>query len=102
MRSLSTRLERIARQLNEKLAAQRCPLCLDRKVWRSRVNGERQLHKDDPIYDDDWHCRACGAAAPEIHIMTPLMPARVRNQQPVTPGMIPGTEDPRQGSSHVS
>ena len=58
MRSLSTRLERIERQLNEKLATQRCPLCLDGNVWRSRVNGKRQLHNDDPIFDDDWHCRA--------------------------------------------
>jgi hypothetical protein len=85
VRSLSSRLERIERQVKENVAAQRCPLCLDRNVWRLRVNGERKLHDDDLIYDDDWHCRECGAAAPEIHIVTPRMHARMRNEQPLTP-----------------
>jgi hypothetical protein len=53
-------------------------------VWRLRVNGKRELHKDDPIYDDDWHCRACGAAAPEIHMVTPSYSPTERDDQPVT------------------
>jgi hypothetical protein len=67
---LMARVQRIERQLNEKLAAERCPLCLGRNVWRLRINGQRQLDERDPVYDDTWHCRRCRDPAPEIDIVT--------------------------------
>jgi hypothetical protein len=74
MRSLSARMERIERQLEGRLRLERCQLCLEQNVWRLGVNGERQLDQDDPVYDDSWHCRRCGAAAPEIHMVTLNLP----------------------------
>jgi hypothetical protein len=70
---LRGRIDRIERQLKLKLAARRCPVCLDQNVWRLRINGERQMEKDDRVYDDTWHCRRCGTAAPEVNVVSPAI-----------------------------
>jgi hypothetical protein len=74
VRSLNSRIERIERQLSDGLGTLRCPLCLDRQVWRSRLNGQRQLEEDDPVYDETWHCRRCGAAAPVVNMVLAGLP----------------------------
>lgn len=82
MRSLSFRMDRLERQLKDKLASERCPLCFGQNVWRMRVNGERTMEKNDPVYDNNWHCRRCGAAALEIDMVTPLGQQAKRNPAP--------------------
>jgi hypothetical protein len=71
MPGLSTRLARLEREFGIR-REQKCPLCLSGGVWRTRINGERQLHLDDPVFDESWHCRRCGAAASEVNVVTPM------------------------------
>lgn len=74
MSKIGTRLCKLERQLSEVRLA-RCPLCLEGGVWRVRIVGEPQLVKDDPVYDETWHCKRCGRAAPEIRFLVPGLPS---------------------------
>ncbi|MEO6434674.1 MAG: hypothetical protein ABIP55_02785 [Tepidisphaeraceae bacterium] len=71
MLKLTQRLDRLQKAVDE-LRLSRCPLCLDGGVARMRINGQKQMEKDDAVYDPTWSCRCCGAAASEIDLVTPM------------------------------
>jgi hypothetical protein len=76
MSRLTSRIARLERALGTR-RAQKCPLCFSGGVGRTRINGERELLADDPIFDETWHCRRCGAEAFEIHFVTPLLKTQI-------------------------
>lgn len=76
MPTINQRLRQLEKTL-QNIRPTRCPLCLDRQVWRSLLNGQRQLQPNDSVYDERWHCRRCGAAAPQINIVLAGLPCDI-------------------------